>query len=300
MTEVLEPVRPIEADGAVAPNVEQARQELAYAVEHHEEYFVSVDGPCPLTDNPKATLAEADRKAAAASGLDGYIALDRECFFKPRTNPADWHGLHSSDPEAAGQMLGQLADRHANVIAEVGSIEQFERYGASLTALWIGGRAVGNTDLIEELAVADPTIVIGVKNGLDGEIDLALEQVARIERLRGDEGAPAVLIYRGGTNAQTPQASQDMYKRAHEATGGRLFYDAAHGVEMAYHPAGEFKKSVAGQVLASEALIQLTEHGYPPLGKFAEASDIDAIMDPHMPLDQALEHSRRVHELKLT
>jgi hypothetical protein len=299
MVETLEQTAATADPQPATSSVELTRQALAMAVEDHEAHFISVDGPCPLTDNPEHTFEEARLKVANGEGLPGYIALDRECFFKPRTNPADWHGLNSSDPDSAQRIVGELADRHANVIAEVGAVDQFDRYGEALTALWIGGRAVHNTELIEALAVAEPGIVIGVKNGLDGEIDLALEQVARVERLRGDEGAPAVLIYRGGENARTPLASQDMYKRAHEATGGRLFYDAAHGVEMAYHPAGEFKKSVAGQMLASQALIHLTEQGYAPLGKFAEASEIDAIMDPHMPLEQALADSRRIHELKL-
>lgn len=299
MPEVLEHAVPDETQPEMVARVEDARKELAHAISNHGSYFISVDGPCPLTDNPETTEEEARQKIAVASGLGSYIALDRECFFKPRTNPTDWHGLHSSNPDGAHRILSGLATKHANVIAEVGSLEQFQRYSMALTALWIGGRNVGNTGLIEELALANPGIVIGIKNGLDGEIDQAMEQVGLVERLRGEEGAPAVLIYRGGENAQTPRASQDMYKRAHEITGGRLFYDAAHGVEMAYHPAGEFKKSVAGQMLASQALIHLTEQGYPPLGKFAEASDIEAIMDPHMPLEHALADSRRLHDLKL-
>lgn len=295
MTEVLEQT---EAAGA-AVDIGAARLELAHAVIDHEAHFVSVDGPCPLTDNLELTMAEAERKAAAASGLGGYVALDRECFFKPRSDPDAWHGLHFSDPDSARHILGTVAGRHGNVIAEVGSLDQLRLHGADLTALWIGGRNVANTDLIEELAVAEPDLVIGVKNGLDGEIELALEQVARIERLRRGEGAPAVLVYRGGENARTPQASQDAYKRAHEATDGRLFYDTAHGVEMAYHPSGEFQKSSAGQALASQALVHLAEQGYAPLGKFSEASEIEAVMDPHMPLDEALADSRRVYDIKL-
>jgi len=299
MAEVLEDTAQDTIGLDMVTAVEEARRSLAHAVNNHENYFISVDGPCPLTDNLEATQAEARQKVAAAAGLGSYIALDRECFFKPRTNPADWHGMDSSDSDLAYDIVANLAATHANVVAEVGSLEQLRRYGGTLTALWSGGRNVENTELIKDLALADPSIVVGVKNGLDGEIELALEQVRLIERLRGEEGAPAVLIYRGGENARTPLASQDMYKRAHEATGGKLFYDAAHGVEMAYHPAGEFTKSVAGQMLASQALVHLTEQGYPPLGKFAEASDIEAIMDPHMPLESALADSRRVHDLKL-
>jgi hypothetical protein len=299
MPEVLEHTVTDEEQSMMIAGVEEARIGLAYAVNNHENHFVTVEGPCPLTNNPEATKQEARRKVAAAEGLPGYIPIDRECPYKPRSNPDDWHGLNSSDPETAHRIVTILAAKYANVAAEVGSMEQFQRYGAALTLLWTGGRSVENTELIEDLALADPGIVMGIKNGLDGGIERALEQVRLVERLRGEEGAPAVLIYRGGDNAQTPQASQDMYKRAHEATGGRLFYDAAHGVEMAYDPKGEFKKSALGQELASEALIHLTAQGYPPLGKFAEASGIKAVMDPHMSLDTALEHSRRVHDLKL-
>lgn len=299
MSEVLETERPTEATDVVSAAVLEARLELTQAVRDHEDHFVSVDGPCPLTDNPAITASEAEWKVAVGAQLGGYIALDRECFYKPRTNPDDWHGLHSSDSETARQIVSGLSEAHANVIAEVGSMEQLQRYGSLLTAIWIGSRNVGDTDLIEALALADPTLVMGIKNGMDGEIDLALEQVDRVNDLRGDEGAPAVLIYRGGDNARTPEASHDMHVRAYEATGGQLFYDTAHGVEMAHHPDGEFTKSVEGQELASEALVRLAQEGYAPLGKLSEASAIRPIMDPHMPLGVALEHSRLIHAAKL-
>lgn len=299
MPELMEQLQQEPAADGVTGAVLASRKELATAVLNHEDYFVSIDGPCPLTDNPAITMTEADWKAAVATGLDGYIGLDRECFYKPRTNPEDWHGLDSSDPERALEIVGGLSVAHANVIAEVGDMDQFRRYGNLLTAMWVGSRAVGNDELVEGLALAGSGLVVLVKNGMDGEIGLALEQVDRINALRGEEGAPAALIYRGGENARTPQASQDAYKRAHEATGGRLFYDTSHGVGRAYDPSGEFGKTAAGQELASEALVILAEEGYAPLGKLSEASAIKPIMDPHMPLGMALEHSGLVHAAKL-
>jgi len=278
--------------------VADARNQLAGAIRQHDRHFVSVDGPCPLTNNPETTEAEAVEKKANAVGLAGYTALDRECFFKPRTKPEDWHGIDTSERAAAYKIISSLAAQHANVTAEVASLDQLKRYNM-LTMIWTGGRNVHNHELMEGLALAAPDTVVAVKNGLDGDIKPALEQIDRIEELRGPDQAPAILVYRGGTNAQTPQESQDAYKRAHEATDGKLFYDTAHGIEMAYDPEGNFQKSSAGQVLASQALVHMSQAGYAPLGKFSEASSIPSIMDPHMPLDLALSDSRSIHAHKL-
>lgn len=280
--------------------VAEQRLLLVEGIARHDEVFISVDGPCPLTINPEQTEVEAQAKEDNARDLAGYIALDRQCFYKPRSSADAWHGVDETDRADAYQIITRMATARGNIVAEIGSLEQFGRYGHALTAIWIGGRNVDNDDLIRTLAVADQSVPIFVKNGLDGDIEPALQQIEEIEELRGNEGAPAVLIYRGGDNAQTPEASQEHYKRAHAATGGRLFYDTAHGIEMAYHPEGPFEKSVAGQILASQALIHLSEQGYPPLGKFSEASDIPAIMDPHMPLDLALSDSRMIHAAKIT
>lgn len=278
--------------------VAKQRLLVCEAIEQVDQTFISVDGPCPLTINPEATMSEAQAKVDNARGLSGYIALDRECFYKPRTDPNAWNGVDGNHREEAYKVISELAARYGNVIAEIGSLEQLQRYGHLLVAMWSGGRNVRNNRLIRELALADRSIPFFVKNGLDGDIEPALGQIAAINKLRGGKGAPAVLIYRGGNNAQTPEASQEQYKRAHEATEGRLFYDTAHGVEMAYHCEGLFLKSAIGQMLASQALIHLTQQGYPPLGKLSEASDIPEEIDPHMPLAAGLSDSRKIHSIK--
>jgi DAHP synthetase I family len=284
-------------------HVIEKRTELVEAIRNHRETFISVDGPCPLTINPYETAQEAEIKAENARGLRGYIALDRECFYKPRTNPNDWHGVDESDREDAYRIVSSLAVRNANIAAEISNLDQLKRFGPFLTMLWIGSRTVNGdpnkVKLVEDIAASSPDTVIAVKNGMDGRIDDAMHVIDRINRVRGPEGAPAVLIYRGGTNATTPETSKDQYKRAHEATGGVLFYDTAHGVEMAYHPEGRFEKSKAGQILASQALLHLTQEGFAPLGKLSEASDIESIMDPHMPLELAMSDSRKIYAAKM-
>jgi hypothetical protein len=195
-----------------------------------------------------------------------------------------------------------LAGSHGNVLAEIGSMEQMDLYHPVLMAAWFGGRNIDNLELMLAIAQKYPNIPLLVKNGLDGDFGPAIHRAKEIERVRGSDGAPAIPLYRGGTNALTPEDSQETYKRAYEATSGRLGYDTAHGTEMAYDPNprdGKVNKSVAGQVLSSQALVHMSQQGYPPLVKFSEASGIESIMDPHMPLDIAMADSRRMYATKL-
>jgi hypothetical protein len=286
-------------DEATGLLVVERQIEFAGAVRDHENNFISIDGPCPLTLNPEQTKVEAEIKSQNGIDLEGYTDGDRACLYKPRTKPKDWHGVYESDREAGYEIVEDLAATYGNVVMEIGSLEQMELVAKIVTAIWNGGRNVYNEELIRELAKRYPHITMLVKNGLDGDIGPAVRNVNKINEIRGDEGAPAALVYRGGLNAQTPEASQEAYKRAHEATAGRIFYDTAHGTEMAYDPQGKFQKSVAGQVMSSQALIHLTQQGFAPLGKISEASDIEAVMDPHMPLAMAMSDSRSVHAAKL-
>ncbi len=279
------------------------RERLSRAIQDHQEYFVSIDGSCSLTNEPQVVEDEAQIKAEAAERLENYIGLNRSlCFHKERTDPRSWRGLDTTERVAAYKIIAQQAEVRANGAAEIGSPVQLSRYGLMLAFGWIGGRAVYNTELIKRIALDDSSLPLGIKNGLDGEVDVALKQVKLVEELRDayDEDTPAILIYRGGDNAKTPKASKDMCKRVIEETGGRVIIDTAHGVEMAHDPVGNFGKSVAGQIAANEMLKELAQEGYVTLGKMSEASAQKSPTDPNMPLAIALEASRVLYEMKMS
>lgn len=277
----------------------EARDRLSRAIDHYQEHYISIDGSCALTNQADIVAEEARTKANAARGLENYIVLNRSlCFFKPRSDPNAWFGLDTTERAAAYAIIAAQAVAYANGAAEIGTPEQLRRYSSMLIFGWIGGRAVENTELITDVALNDRGLPIGVKNALDGTISSALRQVALIEELREDSDAPALLIYRGGSNAQTPKASKDMCKRVIEATNGRIIIDTAHGIEMAHDPTGKFEKSVTGQMRATQMLVDIGREGYLPLGKMSEASAQESPTDPHMPLEIALNASRKLYQIK--
>jgi phospho-2-dehydro-3-deoxyheptonate aldolase len=289
----------MEKTKSVSMDVNQARDCISDAIHNNDTNLISVIGPCPLVDEQAIIQLEARRKKELEQTHNNLIVLDRQCFTKPRSNPADWQGLDSSDPGQALQIVTDLSEEYANVSAEVRFQSNLENYGNHLSMVWTGARNIDDYNLIHLLATHDPSLPIGIKNGLDGNIELALDHVDYINDIRPEGSAPAILIYRGGENALNPKSSAEMYKRAHDATNGRIIRDNAHGVEMAHNPNGKFEKSVAGQIRASHAAIELAHQGYPPLGVMYEASQLESIMDPHIPLETAILHTELLISAKL-
>lgn len=275
------------------------RIQISEAINNPSDNLISIIGPCPLVNEPETIHREANIKSKLEDDLNNLVVLDRQCFTKPRTNPADWQGLDSSDPDSAKTIVSDLAKKYHNVSAEVRFEHNLERYADNLAMVWTGARNIADLKLIKLLAEYDHSLPIGIKNGLDGEIDAALEHVNYINSSRPHGSAPAVLIYRGGENATNLKSSAEMYKKAYDATNGRVIRDNAHGLEMAHNPSKEFKKSVEGQLRASHAAIHLAHQGYPALGVMYEASELESIMDPHMPLETAILHTELLHQVKL-
>jgi len=241
-----------------------------------------------------------DVVAREAAQLANHEALCRMPDWKPRTDPKMWSGLLPTDPVAAYRLLHDTAQKHANVAIEVSTDPRhLERNAPFVTLAWKGGRNHTEPELTDRLALYDPTIPVAVKNGLDGEVDSALRDVERIEELRHGMGARAILLWRGGLNAKTPEAWEEQYLHIHELTEGRFIVDLAHGGEQAHDPHGKFGKSIDGQRDCMDHLIEIVEHtGKTPVGIFAEASDHKGRTDPNMPFDQALERALRLAELK--
>jgi phospho-2-dehydro-3-deoxyheptonate aldolase len=281
-----------------AAHVEIAnRRKQALATIHDPaEKLLAVVGPCALTSNPEQISSEGMALKELEAAYEGLMMVHRLPVWKPRTDPKDWHGLETTEPEAAYRILANQADTQANVAIETGHYDHIMRYGQLLTVAWTGGRNVHKEDLIEALAIHDPSLLLLVKNGLDGSLETALKRVHAINTLREQSRPQSALIYRGGSNAQTPEAWEREYKRAIEKTGGRLVVDVAHGSEIAHDP--ESKKSVKGQIKALEHVIELASSGYVPAGIMIEASDTESPTDPVMPLHIALDGVQRLYEIK--
>jgi hypothetical protein len=262
--------------------------------------IVGILGPCAMNDQAAIIAEEGAAMQEATATHSGLYVVHRKPPWKPRTKPEDWHGLETTDPEAAYATLSQGANDGVSAAIELAHMPHVERYGNMLTVGWFGGRNVGKSAMMNEVALYDPSLPLAVKNGLDGTIDDALAHVARLRELRGEDGAPVVLLYRGGENAQTPEAWEYHYREAMDATEGRMIVDVAHGTEMAHDLSGQFKKSAAGQERALEHVIDIAEdHGEVPKALMAEASRADSPTDPHMPFQIALNGVLRLHGLAM-
>jgi phospho-2-dehydro-3-deoxyheptonate aldolase len=273
--------------------VAEQRQRVSDMLGKYSTGLLAVVGPCAMTEAEDIMRAEALRLAQIE-------ALYRTPFYKPRTNKKDWHGLETSNPEAAYRIMTELAADTANLAVEIGADPRhLPRYADSTTLAWKGGRNHEQPELTYALALHDPMLPVAIKNGLDGEIGQAMQDIERIEELRCGMGARAILLFRGGLNATSPEAWEEQYLLAHEATEGRLLVDWAHGGEQAHDPKGRFGKSVIGQIACMNHTIEIARRtGKVPAGIFAEATDAVSPTDPVMSFDVAIEGVQTLAEIK--
>lgn len=178
--------------------------------------------------------------------------------------------------------------------------DQLDRYGDLLSAMWFGSRSIDNPELREaliEMAVKHHSIPVGVKNGLDGNTEAAENLISEINqrrKLKAEESAPAFLIYRGGTDYRTPQSVERKIREVIDSSEGKVVIDTAHGVESAFDPCGNFKKSVVGQISALAMTRKLQGEGCSFMGLLVEASDNKGQTDPNIPFSQALRIIRQI------
>ena len=266
----------------------------------HSAGLLVVIGPCAMTQTETILRREARQMSGLADEDLDIEGLYREPEWKPRTNDEDWHGLITTEPEAAYRTLHEHAGTYANVAIEISADPRhLERNSDLVTLAWKGGRNDVKGELTEGLALRDPTLPVAVKNGLNGEIDRALTDVERIETLRDGMGARAILLFRGGNNAQNLDAWEEQYLQAHARTNGRLLVDWAHGGEQAGDPRRKFKKSQLGQIACMLRTIDIAQRtGKTPVGIFSEASDAYSPTDPTIPFEQAVEGARILAEIR--
>ncbi len=283
--------------------IDEMRLRVSHMLGGHSTGLMASIGPCAMTKAELIMKSESERLARLTDDPDsGIVALYREPDWKPRTRPEDWHGLMTTDPQAAYRILTEHAANGANVAVEISADPRhLKRDSHLLTLAWKGGRNDQEEELTQALASHNPNLPIAIKNGLSGDIEHALIDVEEIERIRAGMGARAILLFRGGNNAQTPDKWEREYLHAHELTNGRLLVDWAHGGEQAHDPKGEFQKSVLGQIACMNHTIEIAQRtGKTPAGIFTEASDAESPTDPVMPFDIAIEGVRVLAGVKRT
>jgi hypothetical protein len=242
-----------------------------------------------------------DAEATALQELEatnpGLVTVQRLNTWKPRSRPEDWHGMESTESEVgrAHAIVTHHAAQYGNAAMEVGYEDHLQRYERSLAIGWIGARAEQDLGLLEAIASVEG-LPVAVKNGLSGEVEPALKRLHIINEIREGVGAAAVLLYRGGENALTPQAWEDAYLETLELTNGAVIVDCAHGGMRAHTP--DNGKSVEGQRRARDHVIDLAERGYVPAGIMLEASDTPSVVDPNMPHIYGLEGARMLANIK--
>jgi hypothetical protein len=287
--------------------IEAMRLKVAQILGGFSSELLVVMGPCSINENDQDILQRENDLIASltADSSSNIIALHRMPPWKPRTKAEDWHGLETTHPEMAYEMLHSAAANNANVAIEAAQGLHMERYGHLSTLIWKGGRNFGpeGEALVGQLGSEYSDVPVAIKNKLDGTTEDATRDVdvIELERSLTFDPAPAVLLYRGGKDAETPQAWRQRYIQIFDQTQGRLLVDVAHGGEMAHDPKGKFDKSVIGQIACLKSVIDIAkETGRVPQGVFIEASDAESWTDPVMPLEEAIEKVRILAALRIT
>lgn len=294
-TEQLQSDHQLEAEAEIA----LARERVGGILIGRAPGLVGIVGPCSMNAQTDIIAQEGGQLRRLTETEQGLYVAHRIPVWKPRTNPDDWHGLETTEPALAFRTLARQANEGTGVAIELATMRHAARYMGMLTLGWFGSRNVDGENMMLAVARHDIELPVAVKNGLDGRIDSALERVGAVRDARGEDAAPAVLLYRGGENAMTPEAWERAYRNALERTEGKMIVDVAHGSEMAHDPNGGFKKSVAGQIAAMNHVIRIAdEYGELPTGIMMEASSARSDTDPLMPFEIAVRGLRELHELQ--
>lgn len=281
-TDVLLKKYPLSCEGKA--KVMQSRKKTIAALASAEELLVII-GPCAMTDNLDEIIDENRRINEFAEKI-GVTVLHRLPPWKPRTNPEDWHGLETYNPEAAFRISIAIAEQSGNFAMEFGHEYHVPRYIGQAALAWRGSRNENDSHIVKCLAGSDKTIPIAVKNRMNGRFENNCSEKSGVNDL--------IPIFRGGNDIRTPREWMNNYLKLHRMTNSRIIVDAAHGSEQAYDPKGAFLKSALGQIACLEDLaIAARATGRFPRGIMIEASDITSPTDPVVPLDEAFDTVER-------
>lgn len=294
----------VDYDSALA--IAGTRIAINSAIAHPDSEFL-LTGPCALTPDA-AVLLEENQQWQAFAQENGLVVAVRRHPWKPRSvktwgeKLTKWHGLETGYADGLGEpedaaltaydIMHNEAVVHHNVSMEVAFDKHVLRYGPMLSFAQIGARTreeyYDNYDtylrFLDFLAKREPTLPIGIKNDTSGSIERALEEVDRVNDIRNSLGfsavSRAVLIYRGGENAKTPEAWDAGAIEAITRTKGAVILDVAHGGEQAYDPYGKYEKSEDGQLDCLSTTVTFKNQGLLFAGVSAESSTLKSPMDP--------------------
>lgn len=281
--------------------ISSKREQIVNAFKNPEENTVAILGPCAMTFNLEHIFTENFELQEFERSLEnkGVQTVHRIPFWKPRTDPIDWHGVESEHPNEALFFLNTLARFGNNISAETGLLRHIGKLSALQTFSWIGSRNFGNTDLINNLLDEEIDIPVGVKNDMSGNVSNLIDFVENINDKRFRKNPPIIPIFRGGTEIDTTKKWEESVKKMSERTKGKCIIDLAHGSEMVHDPSDQFKKTEIGQVLACIHLAELVSKGALIAGFMFETSDVQSPTDPVMPFDVGLACARILIESKL-
>lgn len=242
--------------------------------------LVGAEGQCSTTKrDAQITLREGTVTRDLILDASNLFALKRINNWKPRSNPDDWHGLETEDPELAYQLLVETVRAGAATCTELAVVMHALRYAQTLTMGWVGARNRDASE-IEAISEVDPLLPLLIKNDLDGTHDWAQNMVGELRQ----KGRSSYLLYRGGSALSTPAQWESAVLHVIEQTEGKIMLDLAHGSEQAHDPEGRFRKSAEAQLRALEHYLAMGERtGLWAHGIMLEASDAPSDTDPNMP-----------------
>jgi phospho-2-dehydro-3-deoxyheptonate aldolase len=293
-------------DNQAALDIAQTRIDINAAIARPGNKFL-LAGPCALTEDAE-TLQLENQEWRAFAQENGLVVAVRRHSWKPRSvktwgeKLTRWHGLETGFEDAddnreaaalsAYEIMHEEAVSQHNVSMEIAFSSQVLRYGPMLSFAQIGARTREEyydtyeeyLEFLDFLAKREAVLPLGIKNDTSGSITRAVEEVNRVNDIRASIGMSAahraVLIYRGGDNAKTPEAWEVGAIEAIEATHGAVILDVAHGGEQAFDFNGKYEKSEAGELACLGAAMQLKRRGLTFVGVSAESSILESPMDP--------------------
>lgn len=276
------------------------REQIVNALEAPTESTLAFLGPCAATFNPEMTTVEnfLIQKFEEEHRSVGLIALHRLPFWKPRTNPEDWHGIESTHPDETLEFMSFLGNFGVNVASETGLSRHIGALSALQVFSWIGSRNFGNIELVEQLMRREIDIPIGIKNGMSGNVRELLDFTKFVNDRNIRKAPPTVPIFRGGRELDTPEKWAEAVKEISTKTRGRCIIDLAHGSEMAHDRNGKFGKSEQGQIDSALHLVELITAGNVVAGFMIEMSDIQSPTDPVLRFDTGINCARLLIQAK--
>lgn len=295
-TETLQAMHPLSDEGR--QKVHDKRREVADALKFGRT-LLAIIGPCAMTDDAEALLDE-NRQIVEFADKNNLTILHRMPPWKPRTNPDDWHGLETANPEEAHRITVAIAEQSGNLAMEFGHPSHIGRYMAQAALGWRGSRNDKEADLLAEIIDTDSTMPVALKNGMAGSLEPAHNEALSVFWKRGQrDAAPVIPIFRGGQELQNPTVWTHEYIDAFHPTKGRFIVDVAHGSEQAYDPRGEFTKSALGQIACLEDVIMMADvMDLIPRGVMIESSNVPSPTDPVVPLEETFEILQKLAAIK--